>query len=271
MAESGLFSVGDFARLARVTQATLHHYDKIGLVSPVSRGEDNRYRYYSSRQLTHINVIRTLQGLGMTLTEIKAIKDIRTPELTDEIFARQIELIENKIAEWVGSKKLLLTLRQMIHSVHSVDEQEITVQYLPAEAIILGGLNDLGGARDEYDALSDFYRIIDEKYPALDLNYPVWGVFSKERIERGDWNGPDRYYFYNPEGYDKRPAALYAIGYTRGGYGQTDKLYRRVTAYIEQHGFEICGNAYEEYPLNEICVANEGDYLIRVMIAVRAK
>jgi DNA-binding transcriptional MerR regulator len=261
--------VGDFAKLTRVTQATLHHYDKIGLISPVSRGEGNRYRYYSSRQLTQINVIRTLQGLGMTLSEIKTIKDIRTPGLTDEIFARQIELIENKIAEWVGSRKLLLTLEQVIHSALGVDEQAIEIKYMPAEAIILGGLNDFDGARDSYDALSDFYRVINEKFPALDLNYPVWGVFSEERVKRQDWNGPDRYFFYNPEGYDKKPAALYAIGYARGGYGQTDELYRRLLAYIAQNGFEICGNAYEEYPLNEICIADESDYLIRVMITVR--
>jgi effector-binding domain-containing protein len=109
------------------------------------------------------------------------------------------------------------------------------------------------------------------RYPDLDLNYPVWGVFSEERIKNGDWKYPDRYYFYNPEGHDKRPADFYAIGYMRGEYGQTDELYSRMLAYIDRNGFEICGDAYEEYPLNELSVSDSGNYLIRVMITVRKK
>jgi effector-binding domain-containing protein len=48
-------------------------------------------------------------------------------------------------------------------------------------------------------------------------------------------------------------------------------LHERVISYIDQHGFEICGDAYEEYPLNEICVADDKNYLMRLMIAVREK
>ena len=94
-------------------------------------------------------------------------------------------------------------------------------------------------------------------------------MFSQERILRGDSHLPDRYYFYNPEGFDKRPAGLYAVGYTRGGYGMTGGLYGRMAKHIEAAGYEICGNAYEEYPLNEISVSDHKNFLIRVMIAVR--
>jgi len=265
-----LFSVGDFAKFSRTTRDTLHHYDKIGLLSPLSRGENN-YRYYSIGQLAVVNVIRTLQELGLSLAEIKKLKDNRTPENVDEVFIRQIEMIDLKIDDWVRARKLLYTLQKAIHSVLNVDEQAITIQFMPAEAMILGGLNDYSRGRNDYDALYTFYREISKKYPNLDMNYPVWGAFSADRIKRGDWKWPDRYYFYNPEGHDKRPASLYAIGYARGGYGQAGDLYNRIINYIGDNGFEICGNAYEEYPLNEICVDDDKNYLIRVMITVCEK
>ena len=116
-----------------------------------------------------------------------------------------------------------------------------------------------------------FYLDCNEKYPDLDLNYPVWALFSEERIRRRDWVWPDRYYFYGPEGYDKKPAALYAVGYMRGGYGEGHDLYVRLLDYIGVNGFEICGPAYEEYPLNEICMLEEKDYLIRVAIPVKRR
>jgi len=264
------FSISDFAKLSRTTRDTLLYYDKIGLLSPESRGENN-YRYYSHGQLAVINVIRTLQELGMTLDEIKNLEDQRTPESMDELFSRQIEQIDAKIDNWVRARKLLFTLKNTIHSALNANVEEFSVQFLPTEAIMLGDLNDYSRGRNDYDALLSFYTAMNEKFPNINMNYPVWGLFSEERIKKGDWVWPDRYYFYNPKGYDRRPPALYAIGYTRGGYGQTGEMYRKLIDYINNNGFEICGDTYEEYPLNEVCVADDENYLIRAMITVREK
>ena len=270
MASNRMFSVSGFAKFSRTTRDTLHHYDKIGLFSPLSRGGNN-YRYYLSRQLSGINMIRRLQELGLSLTEIKTLKDNRTPENIDELLMRQIEKIDSRINDWVRSRKLLFTMQKSIHSVLNVDERAITIEFMPAEAIVLGDLNDFSRKRNDYDALLSFYRDMSKKYPDIDMNYPVWGLFSEDRIKRGDWIWPDRYYFYNPEGHDKRPASLYAVGYTRGGYGQCGDLYNRIIDYADGRGFEICGDAFEEYPLNELCISNDTNYLIRVMITVREK
>ena len=268
MAEKRLFSITEFAKFARITRQTLLFYDKIGLLSPIQRGENN-YRLYSSGQLAVVNVIRTLQELGMTLSEIKRQKDLRTPESVKKIFASQVERVDLKIEEWVRARKLLLGLTDIINSVPKTDESEITVEYLQPEPIILGKLNDYSGGRNDYDALFDFYYDMHHKFPTLDLNYPVWGIFSEERIKRHDWHWPDRYYFHNPEGFDKRPSGLYVIGYARGNYGQTEDLYKRLFGYIAENNYEIAGPAYEEYPLNEICISDEDSYLIRAMITVR--
>jgi len=270
MSGSRVFTVGDFARFSRTTRDTLHHYDKIGLLSPALRGENN-YRYYSNGQLALVNVIRTLQELGLSLTEIKKLKDDRTPDSINELLMRQIDEIDSKINEWVGARKLLFTLQKSIHSVLNIDEKAITIQFLPAEAIIRGDVNDYSRGRNAYDALLSFYHSISERYPNLDLNYPVWGWFSGDRIKHGDWKWPDRYYFYNPEGHDKRPAALYAIGHTRGGYGDTGNLYNRIIDYIDKNDFEIGEDVFEEYPLNEVCISDDSNYLLRVMVAVREK
>lgn len=264
------FSITDFAHFARTTRNTLIHYDKIGLLSPMSRGE-NGYRYYSSAQLGTINLIRTCQDLGMPLSAIKKLADSRTPEATLQLLDKQIKHIDKRLDEWVGARKLLHTLSEKIRNAIDVDEHEIEVMFMPAEAIVMGGINDYSRGRDDYDALHDFYYHCQNKYPDMNLNYPVWGTFSEERIKNGDWVWPDRYYFSNPEGLDRKPAALYAIGYGRGFYGHTDELYKRLMAFIDENGFEVCGPAYEEYPINEICLTDNDDYLIRVMITVRQK
>ena len=270
--ESGkkLLSINEFAKLSRTTKNTLIHYDKAGLLHPQERRENN-YRSYSAGQLATVRMIRTFKELGMSLNEIKDLLDHRTPDDVYELFEQQIIRIDTKIEEWVRARKLLCTLRNTIHSAFKNDEHSIVVQYMPAEAIILGGLNDYSRGQNNYDALLKFYRKMEKTYPDLDLNYPVWGIVSENRIKQRDWVLPDRYYFFNPEGHDKKPAALYAIGYTRSCYGDTSELFERLIKYIDEHGFEICGDAYEEYPLNEICIADDNKYLMRVMITVREK
>jgi DNA-binding transcriptional MerR regulator len=264
------FSVSDFARFSRISKDALYHYDKIGLLPPVSRGL-NKYRHYSANQLATVNLIRTFQDSGMTLNEIKILIERRTPEHLDDLLTQMMKQVDDKLDEWSRTKKLLAVLQKSIHSALNIDDEAITIQFMHQEAITLGDSNDYSENRNDYDALLKFYHSTSTKYPDLDLNYPVWATFSGERIKRGDWKWPDRYYLYNPDGRDTRPAALYAIAYQRGSYGQTDALYKRLIDYIDKHGFEICGDAYEEYPLNEICISDDTNYLIRVMIAVRER
>jgi DNA-binding transcriptional MerR regulator len=264
------FSISEFAKFSRTTRDTLRHYDRIGLLSPATRGENN-YRYYSSAQLAMVNVIRILQESGMTLNEIKKLKDNRSPELMDDLLARQIKKIDIITEEWANSRKLLATLQNSITSALNVNEEEITVRFMQEKPIILGDLNDYSRGRNAYDALVSFYNDIHKKHPDLNLNYSVWGTFSQDRIKQLDWIWPDRYYFNNPVGSDIKPAALYAVGYKRGDYGQSDELYRRIIDYIDNNGFEICGDAYEEYPLNEVCTTESKNYLMQVMITVREK
>ncbi len=270
MANYGIFPISQFAKLSRTTRDTLLYYDRIGLISPIARGE-NKYRYYSSDQLAVANVIRALQEAGLSLAELKEWHDRRNPENVDDTLSGQMEWIDGKIEELLRTKKLLSTLRQSIRSAANVDEGAITIRYLPEEPIILGEPNDYARGKNEYDALLRFYQSIESRYLDVDLNYPVCAFFPEERVKRGDWRLPERYYFHNPSGRDKRPAAHYAIGYARGGYGRSDALYRRLIGHINEHGYEICGGAYEEYPLNEVCVADDENYLMRILIAVREK
>ncbi len=270
MENDRLLSVKEFARLSRTTRYILHHYDKIGLLSPAARGENN-YRYYARGQLALVNVIRTLQNIGMTLAEIRLAKENRTPAGLDAALANRAERIDSEIHAWVSAKNLLNLLRDTMRSGIGAEEDSVTIQFMPAEAIILGPVNEYGGRRGPYDALADFYHHFRSNFPQMNQNYPAWALLKRESVLRGNWGKPDQFYFFNPAGYDKRPAALYAVGHARCGYGGGGALYERMLKFIGENGFEVCGNAYEEYPLNELSISDPDNYLLRVLITVRKK
>lgn len=67
-------TVGEVARLARVTVRTLHHYDAIGLVSP-SAFTESGYRLYGEAELQRLHLVRLYRDAGLPLEQIRAILD----------------------------------------------------------------------------------------------------------------------------------------------------------------------------------------------------
>ena len=58
------FSIGEVARMFRVSVSTLRHYEKIGLLAPEYVDPATGYRSYSTRQFECLNTIRYLPSLG---------------------------------------------------------------------------------------------------------------------------------------------------------------------------------------------------------------
>ena len=68
------YSVGQVAKIARVTVRLLHHYDEIGLLHPSGR-LDSQYRSYSMADLERLQRILCYRQLGFPLDRIKAVLD----------------------------------------------------------------------------------------------------------------------------------------------------------------------------------------------------
>lgn len=71
-----LLKIGDFARLAGTNLRTLRYYEELGLMSPAARS-DGGFRYYRHCDLNRLNMIRSLQELGLHLDRIRELLDTR--------------------------------------------------------------------------------------------------------------------------------------------------------------------------------------------------
>jgi DNA-binding transcriptional MerR regulator len=268
MNSEGFISIGEIARYARISRPALIHYDHLGLISPMKRG-DNNYRLYSSRQLQSIRLVATLQAMGMPLKEISKLMQRRTPESILELIEAHESHFERGIADLRRTQLLMQTLKDAIKEGLEANEDSLEVLFAKEESLLLGPQIDRSGGKGVEEAMLEFYAFCRAYDDSLDLNFPVWGIFSEQRIRNGDWNLPDRFYFRMPGAPDRKKEGLYLVGYTRGYYGNSGALYRKMTDYIQKNGLEICGPTYETYPLNEISVADTNNYLMQVSISVR--
>lgn len=88
MDKSGLFSIGQMAKIFHLSQSGIRYYEKSGFLTPEYVAPDSGYRYYSARQFEVFNTIRYLRALDMPL-----------PEITDFLHNRDVARIEQKLRQ----------------------------------------------------------------------------------------------------------------------------------------------------------------------------
>ena len=76
MSKTTHLKIGELAKQTGLAVGTLRYYSDLGLLQPVTRG-DNGYRYYSNHAGQQVEFIKKAQALGFTLDEIKQILNVR--------------------------------------------------------------------------------------------------------------------------------------------------------------------------------------------------
>ncbi|HUB38484.1 MAG TPA: MerR family transcriptional regulator [Streptosporangiaceae bacterium] len=90
----GTWRIGELARETGLTVRALHHYDQLGLLSPLSRTEGG-HRCYTSGDVRRLHRIVALRSLGISLEETGRLLD-GEPDPTG-LLRRQLEVVEERI------------------------------------------------------------------------------------------------------------------------------------------------------------------------------
>ena len=128
-----MLTIGDFARHGRVSVRMLRHYDAIGLLRPAQVDQSSGYRFYKAAQLSRLNRIVALKGLGFTLQQVQAIldEDVSTEELRGMLRLRQAEL-EAVLAETAAGLVQVEARLRSIESEGSMPLEDVIIRQLPA-------------------------------------------------------------------------------------------------------------------------------------------
>jgi DNA-binding transcriptional MerR regulator len=128
------YSVGRVAELAGVSVRTLHHYDRIGLLSPGSRSGGG-YRLYDDGDLERLGQILLYRELGFSLDDIAAIVDDPNADPSAHL-RRQHALLQDRI-ERLGRMKAAvereMEVRQMGISLTPEERFEVFGDFRPED------------------------------------------------------------------------------------------------------------------------------------------
>jgi len=143
-----MFSIGDFARLGRVSVRMLRHYDAIGLLRPAAVDPASGYRFYRADQLGRLNRVIALKDLGFTLQQVQAILDdqVDVAELRGMLRLRRAQL-EAQMAADGGRLASVEARLRMIETEGRMDTEDVVLAEVPPVRVA-----ELTGVAAAYDA-----------------------------------------------------------------------------------------------------------------------
>lgn len=127
-----VFTIGDFAKIGRVSVRMLRHYDAIGLLTPATVAADTGYRYYQAAQLRRLNRIIALKELGFTLQQVRAIVDehVGVEELRGMLRLRRAQLEAQISADAARLTAVEARLRTIAREGY-MDTNDVVVKRVP--------------------------------------------------------------------------------------------------------------------------------------------
>ena len=264
MHKKSCLAIGEFARLTGIRKENLRFYDRIGLLSPEFRAENN-YRYYTRRQLNTAYLISALRDLGVGLDEIKRYAGQRTPQKMLALFAEQEKRIKAELDRLYSMREIIKIYGSMAKQAVEYDEM-IYLQECACEPIF--AIPEHKNSLSEDDEIVLAYE--DAAAHGISSGSPMGAVLYRPDCAELDRLKVRSSYFKTKRKHNGfKPAGKYAIAYGRCVLGGPDEVCRKLMEFICEQGLSMVGDIYEEYPLNELSVDNEESYCVCLAVRVQ--
>ena len=114
-------TIKDVEKKLNISRANIRFYEKEGLLKPKRNG-DNEYRDYSNDDIKRLEKILLFRKCNISIEDIRLI--FNGSKSIDEVFEKQIIVIENEVKELEGAKKMCQKLAQEKASIDEINADE---------------------------------------------------------------------------------------------------------------------------------------------------
>jgi DNA-binding transcriptional MerR regulator len=127
-----MFRTGEFSNIARVSKRLLQYYDEINLLKPAYIDPQTGYRYYSARQLPHLNRILALKDLGLSLDQIA---NMIQAEVSDEAIHGMLLMKKAELEQAVHEdlQRLRRIEARLQHNQRPDDALDVVITSIPEQ------------------------------------------------------------------------------------------------------------------------------------------
>ena len=263
-----LYKIGMFAQMNHITIKALRFYEEQGLLTPAFVDNENGYRYYTMSQMAILHQITALKQAGFTLDDIKIINNCADKEgflvkKKNEILSgiskltKQLAILEGYMSDTeisLNTPVLIKTIPACIVAtmqarIETYDKLFDIMPAMGAEMEKIGCVCSL----PEYC----FTHYLEQQYKDEQILIEACEAVTemKEDTELVKFK--------------EFPEVQAACIYHKGSYNEFPRTYAAILKYIEENGYEICGNIRESYIDGVWNKETENEWLSEIQIPVR--
>lgn len=254
-------SISQVAKLYDITSATLYYYEKIGLLVP-ERNDANGYRVYADEDFAHLNLVKTLQGMGISLAGIKDYEETHCMSSSIELLQGELRKIGDEIERLRDEQRRIEhVLMRYMHALLEAREETIFDIHIDDRPCIV--------VCDKPETGSNFSFLYAEKVRTEGLEYNVFDLLPTYAVDpKANESGaftPVKYMLYSetPTGAENGiiPAGRYLSITFKGSILRTPEIYERVVAYAQEYGLDLVGHPIEFWTINEYTTTLEEEFI----------
>lgn len=262
---------GEFAEICDVSKHVLIHYDEIGLFQPAYRS-DNGYRYYSYHQYDTFNVIKNLQKMGMSLTEIKDYLERRNPHTFLNLLDQKSHDIDDQIRYLLNTKVMMQRMKDTTSEALLHEHGQIDVVTLSRTALICTD-NLVDTTKKTFGTfMRDYIQFIKERH--ISVQQSVGIIISVNHLRKKEYNNYTYLYQIMHADYEKpsyiREHGDYICGWHHGSYDSIGQTYHKMLRFADEHQISLGTFAYEEYMVTDIAEISMNNYITRIYMEIES-
>ena len=238
-------SIGEFARLTRLSVRTLRRYHEAGLLEPVSVDPASGYRYYASEQIPAAQVIHRLREVDMPLAEVGRVLAADDPETRAELLAAHLRRVE---AELDRTRAAAVSLRRLLHP----DTEQLDVQLRTVPARTVAAITAAVRLDDVLGWYADAMAELDAAVAGHERLGPPGGRYDDALFTAGRGDVLVHRPVADPPARGRvapvtLPAVELAVTVHRGPHDDIDVTYGRLGAWVVDHALVVDGPVEETY------------------------
>lgn len=257
-----MLTISEMSKICRISRQTLIYYDKNDIFKP-ALVQDNGYRYYSIYQVPYLREICALKDNFFPLKDIIENFEGRTIQSTIKLLSEKQDILQNEIEEL---KKRIRSIDDRINYLRNAENEQRHadqpyIAHLPSLTILFRPWAEDGEMTNGAERATMHYTHMALRNMLEDMNLKTndygWGALLRTEAVSGDSpldgaggyvNLPKNYNIPSHIPTDSIitfPESDYAC---LSRYGMPYELasVRYLLAWIDEQGYDICGDILDE-------------------------
>lgn len=242
-------SIGQMAKLNRVSEQTLRLYDKENLLTPMVTDPKTGYRYYHIIQSARLDMIQYMKAYGMTLKQMGEFLETGDSKTIEGFLAHQQVVIDDQINELIKRKRSISRALNNFRQYDSLPKNgQMFMEYIP-KRWIYKYTSEKDFFDQDYSGYESMLRELKKHLANNDLSMTyfcnVGSIVDQDDIMNDRFTSHDIFLFVDPD--DDVPnvepieAAMYYCICATDFYAEKENA-RKLIDEIHRQGFQICGD-----------------------------